>query len=175
MAPAPTIMRGAPRYVRGAAAGPWGVLSLVPEVAVSADGQHAWPHAVVVITPAGVRRYVLDRSRPAAAFTAPVTAPSAATYARDVVVGASEAPAEDPRVAAVFGPLTALAEGARLPLARQDGSGPDARCTALGEIAIRAGAIRVALAQGPRSPLRPVLGVAFLLAAGAAIRRLRRC
>jgi hypothetical protein len=51
------IIRGAPRYIRGAAAGPAGVITLIPEAVVSADGRTVEPVAVVELLPDGVRRH----------------------------------------------------------------------------------------------------------------------
>jgi hypothetical protein len=51
------IIRGAPRYIRGAAAGPAGVVTLIPEAVFSADGRTAEPVAVIELLPDGVRRH----------------------------------------------------------------------------------------------------------------------
>ena len=56
MSDAPLLVRGAPRYVRGPAAGPAGPLSLIPEIRVDPDGT-VRPAALLVIRPAGVERY----------------------------------------------------------------------------------------------------------------------
>src|SRR5690349_17371086 len=55
------VIRGAPRYVRGAAAGPAGVITLIPEVVVSADGRTVEPVAVIELLPGGVRRHPIAR------------------------------------------------------------------------------------------------------------------
>jgi len=51
------VIRGAPRYIRGAAAGPAGVITLIPEAMLSADGRTAEPVAVIELLPDGVRRH----------------------------------------------------------------------------------------------------------------------
>ena len=51
------IIRGAPRYMRGAAAGPAGVITLIPEAVVRADGRTTEPVAVIELLPDGVRRH----------------------------------------------------------------------------------------------------------------------
>jgi hypothetical protein len=51
------IIRGSPRYIRGAAAGSAGVITLIPEAVVSADGRTAEPVAVIELLPDGVRRH----------------------------------------------------------------------------------------------------------------------
>lgn len=51
------VIRGAPRYIRGAAAGPAEVITLIPEAMLSADGRTAAPVAVIELRPDGVRRH----------------------------------------------------------------------------------------------------------------------
>jgi hypothetical protein len=53
------VIRGAPRYMRGAAAGPAEVITLIPEAVLSADGQRAEAAAVIELRPDGVRRHAI--------------------------------------------------------------------------------------------------------------------
>src|SRR5512140_2411428 len=56
------VLRGAPRYLRGPAAGEYGALALVPQAAVGADGATR-PTELIVLLPCGVRRIRLGRGR----------------------------------------------------------------------------------------------------------------
>lgn len=52
------VIRGAPRYIRGAA-GPAEVITLIPEAVLSADGQRAEPVAVIELRSDGVHRHAI--------------------------------------------------------------------------------------------------------------------
>jgi hypothetical protein len=53
------VIRGAPRYIRGAAAGPAEVITLIPEAVLRPDGQRAEPVAVIELQPDGVHRHMI--------------------------------------------------------------------------------------------------------------------
>src|SRR5690349_1372209 len=57
------VIRGAPRYIRGAAAGPAEVITLIPEAVLSPNGRSAEPVAVIELRPEGVRRHALAAPR----------------------------------------------------------------------------------------------------------------
>ncbi len=121
MSAAPLLIRGAPRYVHG----PAGTLSLIPEIRVDPDGG-VRPAALLVIRPAGVERHVIGaagrgsggpvQTAPRHPPVPPEPLPEAPDAASWIVPGA-EAPPEDPRVAAVFGPIRGSGPTLRLPLA----------------------------------------------------------
>ena len=56
------IIRGAPRYIRGAAAGARGVITLIPEARVGA-GRALRPVAMIELHPEGVRRHSIAAPR----------------------------------------------------------------------------------------------------------------
>src|SRR4051812_15813309 len=114
------VLRGAPRYIRGPAAGGRGVIALVPEARLGAGGRRVHTAQVIELLPGGLRRHVVG-ARPARR-RAPIEGPalpaiSAGTGATVQIVAGDGPPTEDPRLAAAFGPAEEISGGVRIPLA----------------------------------------------------------
>lgn len=166
------VLRGAPRYLSGPAAGEHGALALVPQATVGADGATR-PTELIVLLPGGVRRIRLGRGRATAGERLAPPPDASESVARSWVVAGGAAPAEDPRVAAAFGPTEEIAGGARIALAvaTPDGVGGFDRAPA-GAVIVRDGMAHV---EGPRAAPRALAipAAGLLLALGWALRRRR--
>src|SRR5689334_22730476 len=111
------VIRGAPRYLTGPAAGAAGVLALVPEAALGVDGQTVRPTAIILLPPGAARRHPIPPARggpgrrigraggQARPMRQEATRHGSAAPPSDVaesqIVAGGPPPAEDPRVAAV--------------------------------------------------------------------------
>jgi hypothetical protein len=169
-----SVLRGAPRYLRGPAAGRHGALALVPQAVVGADGVTR-PSELIVLLPGGIRRIRLGRAHAAATEGLAPSPGDSESVARSWIVAGESGPPEDPRVTAAFGPTEVIAGGARIPLAVAT---PDAaggfHCAPAGAVTVRGGAAHV---DGPRLVGRRALAIpaaGLLLALGWALRRGRR-
>jgi|SRR5579859_1765542 len=166
MAEQSQIIRGGPRYCYGAAAGPRGVIAWIPEVRVAADGQTSDPIGLIELLPDGVCYHPIPGRVPhrLARWPRPAAArPPArgADIAPSWLVQSAEAAAEDPRVAAAFGPPQEIAGGVQIPLARvRPARGPGERArTSWGRLEIAGGRVTVRPVRRVPFPPRP-LGVA---------------
>ncbi|MGI8588928.1 MAG: hypothetical protein ACR2M0_14780 [Chloroflexia bacterium] len=142
------LLRGAPRYIRGEAAGPYGVISLLPEAEVGEDGQTVRPTAIIALLPGGLRRYEitarwqLPRLRRSSRWTLCVPAPHGeASGAVERIVAGEDGAAEDPRISAAFGPTQHRAAGAEIALSAV--LAPGGTPTPLGTVTISAGRITI--------------------------------
>ncbi len=118
-----TIRRGAPRYIRGPAAGARGVVALVPEARLSPDGRTLRPLAIIEIRPDGLRRHSVGgptsplkgRGDRGVALPAPLAVES--TGADTWIVAGAAPPQDDPHLAAVFGPTEDAGGAAQISIA----------------------------------------------------------